>query len=63
MTSAGQGPPYSRGYRPGAGFKTGDFVKEMLGGGYRRMPHWHILRGACSVLAARSTVIEVARLV
>ena len=22
--------------RPGAGFKTGDFIKEKLGGGYRR---------------------------
>ena len=34
MTSGGQGAPYFRcqEIRPGAGFETGDFVQEMLGG-------------------------------
>ena len=34
MTPEWQGaPPYFRRIRPGAGFKTGDFVKEKQGGG------------------------------
>ena len=37
MTSRWQGAPQFRNIRPGAGFKTGDSVKETLGGrGYRR---------------------------
>ena len=37
MTSGWQGTPYFRSYgREGAGFKTGDFVEEELGGLYRR---------------------------
>ena len=32
MTSGWKGAPYFQEIRPGAGFKTGDFVKEKLGG-------------------------------
>ena len=33
MTSGCRGTPYCRRYvRPGAGFETGDFIEEMLGG-------------------------------
>ena len=36
MTSGRLGAPYFRRIRPGAGFKTGDFAEEQLGGGYHR---------------------------
>ena len=36
MVSGWQGRAVFKEIRPGAGFKTGDFAKEKLGGGYRR---------------------------
>ena len=32
MTSEWEGAPYFRGLRLGAGFETGDFIKEKCGG-------------------------------
>ena len=41
MTSGWQGTPVFQEVPPGAGFKTGDFVKETFGGGYRsKTLHW-----------------------
>ena len=46
--------------RPGAGFKTGDFVKEKLGGGYRRTTLLRQFESAMECLAISMLCVQIA---
>ena len=65
MTLGWQGAQYSRRHRRElAGFKTGDFVKEKLGGGYRKTtPVQNIAASRAAVSAVSNTEIPRERAV